>query len=302
MPRVVGPRPPRFQRGSFARREPPLATPKAMYSLPTWLTRFEDYEDELVAEFCPPSGESTPPILTTQFGSLDSGSGSAGGEVSGGYSEGDEDFEDYESCRSDTCSDFGSESFTPAICWAGNTITFDWPDPYQSLRVTDGKGYSRAGGVTPDEFSPEESPSLSWSGSTNPFADGPITSSPAPSSTTSFSMYDFGAEDLPEAPANRRLAEMEEGLGHRTSSSSGSPRNLSEGEEDGWYTRFDLTGSTPPILPRQSWSLCVSAKLEPPPVMYPATIPLPDIDEDEEDVELGAIVISPRSPGFDWWR
>ena len=115
-------------------------------------------------------------------------------------------------------------------------------------------------------------------------------------------MCDFAAEDLPEALADRRLAEMEEGLGHRPGSSSGSPRNLSEGEEDSWYTRFDITGSTPPILPRQSWSLRVATKLEPPPVMYLATIPLPDIEEDEEDVELGAIVISPRSRGFDWWR
>ena len=33
-----------------------------MHPLPTWLTRFENYEDGLAAEFCPPSEESTPPL------------------------------------------------------------------------------------------------------------------------------------------------------------------------------------------------------------------------------------------------
>ena len=69
-----------------------------MHPLPTWLTHFEDYEDELAAKFCPPSEESTPPLLTPLFGSLGSGSGCAGGEVSGRYSKEDEDFGDYESC------------------------------------------------------------------------------------------------------------------------------------------------------------------------------------------------------------
>ena len=45
----------------------------------------------------------------------------------------------------------------------------------------------------------------------------------------------------------------------------------------------------------------MAAGPEPPPVIYPATIPLPDIT-DNEDTELDAIVISPRSPAFDWWR
>ena len=53
MPQVVGLQPPRFQCGSFPRCELPLATPKAVHPLLTWLTCFEDYEDELVAEFCP---------------------------------------------------------------------------------------------------------------------------------------------------------------------------------------------------------------------------------------------------------
>ena len=64
VPRVVGPRPLRSRNGSPARREPVLATPKPTYHLPVWLTNFKDYEEELLAEFCPPldnSASSTPP-------------------------------------------------------------------------------------------------------------------------------------------------------------------------------------------------------------------------------------------------
>ena len=196
----MGPRPPRFQRVSSPRREPPLATPKAVDPLPTWITRFEVYEDELVAEFCHPSEESTPPISTPLFTSLDSGSGCAGGEVGGRYSEEDEESDDYESCRSDTCLDFGSELLTPVICWAGNVAAFDWPAPYQGPRVADGEGYSHVGGVTPHKFLPEESLSLSWLALTNPLADQPTTASPAHSSSPSLPMYDFADEDVPETP------------------------------------------------------------------------------------------------------
>ena len=163
----------------------------------------------------------------------------------------------------------------------------------------DGEGHSRVGGVTPHEFLSEGSLSLLWSSFTNPFADEPTTASPAHSFSPSLSMYDFAEEDVPEAPADRRLAEMEEGLRHRSGSSPGSSRNSSS--EEGWYDLFDLTGYTSPILPQQSWSLRVAAGLEPPPVMYPATIPLPDTVDDEH-TELDAIVISPRSLAFDRWQ
>ena len=116
-------------------------------------------------------------------------------------------------------------------------------------------------------------------------------------------MYDFAKEDAPGAPADPRLAKMKEGLGRRSGSSSGSPLNPSEGEEEGWYDLFDLTGYTSPIFPRQSWSLRVAGGLEHPPEMYLAKIPLPDIvDDDDEDTKLDAIVILPRSLTFDWWR
>ena len=58
VPRVIGPRPLRSQH--VPRRGPILAAPKAVHPLPTWLTHFEDYEDELLAEFCPPSKISSP--------------------------------------------------------------------------------------------------------------------------------------------------------------------------------------------------------------------------------------------------
>ena len=99
--------------------------------------------------------------LTLFFGSLGSGLGCAGGKVIGRYSKEDEDFDDYELCWSDTCSDFRSELFTPAICWIGNAAAFDWPVLSQGPRVAGGEGYLHVGGVTPHEFSPEKSLSIS---------------------------------------------------------------------------------------------------------------------------------------------
>ena len=40
--------------------EPTPTAPKSMHPLPMWLTHFEDYEDELLPEFCPPSAISSP--------------------------------------------------------------------------------------------------------------------------------------------------------------------------------------------------------------------------------------------------
>ena len=155
--------------------------------------------------------------------------------------------------------------------------------------------------MTPHEFSPEESLSLLWSLFTNPCADEAITVSLDGLSSPLLSMYDFAKEDSPRAPANLPLAKMKEGLGCRSGSSSGSPLNLFEGEEEGWYDLFDLTSYTSPIFPWQSWSLRIAGGLEPPPVMYPATILLLDII-DNEDTELAAIVILPRSLAFDPWQ
>ena len=89
-----------------------------------WITWFEVYEDKLVAEFCPPSEESTLLISILLFGSLDSWSGCAGGDVGSQYSEEDEK-SDYESCQSETCLNFGSELLTPAVCWAWDATAFD---------------------------------------------------------------------------------------------------------------------------------------------------------------------------------
>jgi hypothetical protein len=283
VPRVVGPRPPRYQRGSCARHEPPLVIPKAGYPLPTWLTRFEDHEDKLLAEFCPPSEGSTSPISDSLSGSPESGSGCADGEVSGWYSA-EEEVEDRESFEFGAYSDSESESSAPASYWSRSAAAFDWPAPYQDSRV---EGYSRVGAVTPHEFLPEGSPSLSWSVFAGPPVDGPTTASPARSSSTSFSVYDFADDD------------MEEGDGVGSGSSPGSLLGSYKEEEEGWCDRFDLTGYT--SLPQQLWSLRMAAGLEPPSLMYPVTIQLPNLEEDE-DAELDAIVVSPQSPAFDWVR
>jgi hypothetical protein len=42
-----------------------LCVPKqTLIPLPTWLTHFEDYEEELLTEFCPPSENSSPSTST----------------------------------------------------------------------------------------------------------------------------------------------------------------------------------------------------------------------------------------------
>ena len=71
VPRIVGSRPPRFQHASYTGKEPNLAVLRVVHPLPTWLTRFEDYE-ELLSEFRP-STTYYPPALTVagivKFGS-----------------------------------------------------------------------------------------------------------------------------------------------------------------------------------------------------------------------------------------
>ena len=165
VPRVVGPRPPQSQCAICARREPALAAPKAVHPLPTWLTRFEDYEEELLSEFCPssvtryPRNSTLPATVrvepsfdralepldaTPLLGLQDSDSGDPDNDIVDGAqcSEEDEDFSesntDYNLSEFDTASDFESDydsfrsfsgSSTPASsCWAD---AFDWPSPYQ---------------------------------------------------------------------------------------------------------------------------------------------------------------------------
>lgn len=115
-----------------------MATPKAVYPLPTWLTHFEDYEEELLAKFCPLSEGSSPSTSTFPamagaehhsdcvlkcpplsmdplFGFADSDSEYTGTdiEVGGWCLEEDEGFdewdEDYDPSEFDLDSDFGSD-------------------------------------------------------------------------------------------------------------------------------------------------------------------------------------------------
>ncbi|KAF9646168.1 hypothetical protein BDM02DRAFT_278170 [Thelephora ganbajun] len=322
--RVVGPRPLRSQRGFFARREPTLAVPKAVYPPPTWLTHFEDYEDELLAEFCPPSEDSIP--------STSSSPAMVGVELSSecvleypplnmasllGFADSDscpEEDEDYDPFEFDINSNFGSdymsfgsESSAPASYEAN---VFDWPNPYQ--------GYSFASAATLLEFPPQGPPSLPSSGPhvpsfdwfdlaaqssnslpwpifTNPFTGAPIAMSPPPASVSAHNtMNDHAAE----VDAERFLAEVEEGLGFGSGSDSRSLRESFEGEAEGWCDWFDLIGYTFPALPQQPQSFHVAAGFEAPP-LYTTTVPLPDTEE--EDTELDAVVILPRSPAF-WCR
>jgi hypothetical protein len=159
VPQAVSSRPPRFQCPSSAKRESALAAPKAVRPLPTWLVRFEDYEAELLAKFCPStthyprnstlsatarvepnSGRPLGPHeITPLLGLQDSGPGEPG---NGTGSEEDEEFYEWDAdCHpfesdvdSDSESDYGSfesasESSTPPSCyWAD---AFEWPSPYQ---------------------------------------------------------------------------------------------------------------------------------------------------------------------------
>ena len=338
VPRVAGPRPRRSKPPSRARREPTLAVPKPVHPLPTWLTHFEVYENEFIAEFCPPSKDSSPstssfpsmarvelpsehfpecPPLSTVplLGFSDSDSGLSDTELGGGCSEegGDcyeEDgdyvpFEfDIDSELGSDCVSFWSESSTPA---SYGVSAFDWPTPYQG-QVTDEEGSSGVSAVTHPESPPSSGPhvpplgpfdlaaqppgSLPWSVFTNPFTGAPIATSPSRPSVASVS----ADGRLAETDADRLLAEIEEGLGSGSVSTPGSFETNSEG----WYDRFDPTGYTFPVLPQQSHQDSVAAGFATPPLVYTATIPLPDTEE-EEDPELDAVVIVPRSPAF-WWR
>ena len=305
VPRAIRPQHPRFQRGFFAQRKPTLAAPKAVRPLPTWLTHFEDYENELLAEFCPSedftsSLTSTPamvrlklPLLnvTPLSGSMGSGSSCAFEGVSGWCFDKDgeetEDYEQFEFDTSDSGSDSApssSESSALADHWTGTTA-FHWPAPYQGPQIADGEGHSLPGIARPLELLPESSPSLLCQAVlTNPPVDEPVAAPPNRPTAASF----IASDDVSGVAADWYFAEADEELGCGSGSSSGSFLGLLE---EGWYNQFDLTGRTFPVLPG----------LETPSLVYPMTIPLPDMKE-REDAELDAIVISPRSPAFGCWR
>ena len=211
VPRVVGPRPPPFQSASCARKEPTVAAPKAVHPPPTWLTRFEDYEEELLAEFRPSSMTQYPrnstlpatvrvepdssralePLgITPLLGLLDSNpvdpDNNIGDEAR--CSEEDEDLDewdaDYHQFEFDADSDFesdygsfgsGSGSSTPAsCCWAD---AFDWPSPYQG----------HASAATPLESPPQGSPSVTSSDSHAPCFNSPDLGTSQPSSPLQWS-------------------------------------------------------------------------------------------------------------------
>lgn len=331
--RVAGPRPLRSQRAPRARREPILATPKPVYPLPMWLTHFEDYEQELLAHFCPPSQNSSPssstfpatitvrlpsdhtsdcPPLSTfpLLGFENSGytDTEVGGTSRGGDEDGDEEYHGYHSSEFDTDSDLGSESSTSEgyAAWA-----IDCSARFQGQVGSD--GYSSTGAMTDLEFPPPYTPSpppssfgsfdlaaqlpnfLPWSIFTNPFTNAPITASPAPSPTVPAIAYHPAYVHTYEVDVDRSLAKVEEGFG----SGSGSLPEPTVVDTEGLYDRNDLTGYTFPILSQQPQSPLIAAGFEVPPLAHTGTIPLPDMEE-SEDAELDTIVI-PRGPWYWWW-
>ena len=315
-----------------------MAVPKPTYPLPTWLTHFVDYEDELLAEFCPTSEDSSPltptspatvivgtpsehvpnllPLATDPL--LDfSDSGYTNIEVGdwnpkedGDFDEEDEDYDPFEfDTNSDfwsDCSSFRSESSAPA---SHRTSAIDWSAPFQG-QVGSGEGYSCPSPTTILEFPPLYSPSPPpssphvpsanshpWPIFTNSFTGAPITASPVLSPVALVSAHNPTDGYMDETDADRFLMEVEEGLG--IGSRSGSIPGAFETETEEWYDRFDLTGYTLQVLPQQPQSRPVAAESEAPPLAYKAVIPLPDTEEDE-DVELDAVVVSAGS-SFWWW-
>ena len=310
--------------------------PKAVHPLPTWLTHFEDHEEELLAEFCPPSTSTFPVTARVElhsdrvlerplgmapllgFAASDSDYTGTDIEVRDWCPEEDEDSdegdEDYDLFESDVDSDFGSdyvsfmsESSTPASYYVVDA--FDWPTPYQG-QIADGEGYPHASAVTLPDFPPQGSPFLPSSGPRAPPFDPFDLETTQSSNTIPWSAFTDPFTGAPittsplqssvEAGADRFLAEMEEGLGFASRPASESALDSFEGDVEGWYDdRFNLTGYAFPVPPQQPQSLRGAAGFEAPP-LYTTTIPLPNTEE-REDVEFDAVVILPRSPAS-WWR
>ena len=328
--RVAGPRPLRFQCAPRARREPTLAVPKPVYPLPMWLTHFEDYEQELLANFCPPSEDSSPststfPVIPSEhvshcpplnmvpllgFANSDHADIGVGGRRWGEDEDSDETDEDYHPFEFDTDSDFGSdyvpfgsESSAPTSYGVG---AVDWSVPFRG-QVGGEDGYSRASAVTILEFPPQDLPSHSPSSPHVPSFDPFDLAAQLPSFlpwsifTNPFTSAPVAARNpkdahVVEVDADRFLAEVEEGLGFGSALAGPLPEPF---EADGWYDRFDLNGYTFPTLPHQPQSPLVAAGFEAPPLVHAGTIPLPDTGEGE-DSGLGAVVV-PRNPWYWWW-
>jgi len=317
--RVVGPRPLRVQHAPHVRREPTIVVPKPAYPLPTWLTHFEDHEEELLAEFCPPSGDSSPSTATfpaivrielpsehiPECPPLDTAPllgfanlGSPDIEAGGRFPEEGEDFdEDYDRCELDIDSDFGSDyvsMFGSGVLAPENhgAGTFDWPTPYQGP-VADGEGLLHEGASTLLDF-PQSHP---LHPSPDPrVAPDPLGLAVRPLNSLPWSVFTNSLTRAPINDADRSLTEMEEGL--RAGSGSGSVSEPCEGEVEGWYDRFDLTGYTFPVPPQQPHSPRVVVEFEAPPLVHTAAIPLPHTEEDG-DAELDIVIVS-RNSGFEW--
>jgi hypothetical protein len=271
--------------------------------------------------------------MSPPLGFVDSGLAYTGTDIEVGdlCSEKDEDVdegdEDYDPFEFDVDSDFGSdyisvrsESSTPTSYYVAGA--FDWPSPYRG-KIVDGEGYPHTSTFTllesplqgssslpsfgshPTPFDPfdlgtaQPPNTIPWSAFTDPFTGTPVTAPPLQSPVALVSAYNAADDTLTEAGADWFLAEMEEGLWFASGPTSESTLDSFEGDAEGWYDRFDLTGYTFPAPPQQPQSLRVAAGFEAPPP-YATAISSPDTEE-SEDAELDAVVVSPRSPVF-WWR
>jgi len=320
IPRVAGPRPFPSPHAFHARKEPLLAVPRAVHPLPTWLTHFEDHEEEILAEFCPPSASSFTRMIRTELHPapvLQCSPLNTAPLL--GFADSNLGYKLFESYADSNHISFESELSAPASYYGVDAG--DWPTPYQG-HVASGEEYAHASAAIPLGFHPRGSYSLRpsgprapsfdlfdrgaaqspdfipWSAFTNPFTGAPITETPPPRTyTASVSSYNTADDGVIEDRADRFLMEVEEGLGFTSRSGLGS--ESSPGPE-GWYDWFDLTGYTSPVPPQRSWVFHLAAGFEAPPSVHTTVIPSPDV-EVGEDVELDAVAISPRSPA-PWWR
>ena len=338
VPQIIGSRPPQFQHAAHTGRESTLAAPKAVHPLPTWLTRFEVYEEELISEFCPSSTTDCPPALTIA-GKVELGPHSDrtlerppldvtlllgfpdDDIMDGGWSpEEDEDFfdewdVDYHPFELDDDSDSesnygsvgsGSGSSTPtSCCWVD---AFDWPSPSQG----------HASAVTLLDPPPHGSPSLPssgphaafnplglatsqprsplpWSASTDPFSRATAATPPLRSSVKGFA-DDTTDDSLIEAAVDRLVAKMEEGLGFGSSLTSELTLDSYGRDVEGWCDWSDLTDYLFPVPPQRPQRSRVTFGFGVSPLCTTA-IPSADTEADI-DVELDAVVVSPRSPVF----
>ena len=103
-------------------------------------------------------------------------------------------------------------------------------------------------------------------------------------------------DSLIEAVVDRLVTKMEEGLGFGSSLTSKLTLDSYGGDVEGWCEWFDLTDYIFPVPPQRPQSSRVASDFEASPLRTTA-IPLAGTEEDI-DVELDAVVVSPRSPVF----